>query len=113
MDSAVNFSPPAPDGATDIIIAVDPFTKWVEVGTVPDLKSHSVAEWFHREVICRYGVPAKVRTDQGREYMGEFSAYLRANGIQHSLIAANNPRANGQVERYVRSVKTGIRMFLG
>ena len=70
LDSAVNFTPPAPDGATDVILAVDPFTKWVEVGTVPSLNSHEVAEWFHREVVCRYGVPARVRTDQGREYLG-------------------------------------------
>ena len=70
LDSAVNFVPPAPDGATDVILAVDPFSKWVEIGTVPTLNSHEVAEWFHREVVCRYGVPARVRTDQGREYRG-------------------------------------------
>ncbi len=63
LDSAVNFTPPAPDGATDVILAVDPFSKWVEIGTVPTLNSHEVAEWFHREVVCRYGVPARVRTD--------------------------------------------------
>ena len=113
LDSAVNFTPPAPDGATDVILAVDPFTKWVEIGTVPTLNSHEVAEWFHREVVCRYGVPARVRTDQGREYMGAFDAYLRANGIRHNLIATNNPRANGQVERYVRTMKSGIRTFMG
>ena len=45
--------------------------------------------------------------------MGSFDTYLRANGIRHSLIAANNPRANGQVERYVRTLKAGIRTFLG
>ena len=95
LDTAVNFSPPAPDGATDVVLAVDPFSKWVEMGTVPTLNSHEVAEWFHREVVCRYGVPARVRTDQGMEYRGQFSAYLRANGIVHSLIATNNPRANG------------------
>ena len=66
----MNFTPPAPDGATDVILAVDPFTKWVEVGTVPSLNSHEVAEWFPREVVCWYGVPARVRTDQGREYLG-------------------------------------------
>ena len=96
-----------------MVLAVDPFSKWVEIGTVPTLNSHEVAEWFHREVVCRYGVPARVRTDQGCEYRGQFSTYLRANGIVHSLIATNNPRANGQVERYVRTMKAGIRTFLG
>ena len=84
-----------PDHFDDIILAIDPFTKWVEIGTVPTLNSHEVAEWFHREVVCRYGVPARVQTDKGREYCGEFDRYLRSNGIGHSLIATNNPRANG------------------
>ncbi len=33
--------------------------------------------------------------------------------MAHSLIATNNPRANGQVERYVRTLKEGIRTFMG
>ena len=27
LDTAVKFTPPAPDGATDVVLAVDPFSK--------------------------------------------------------------------------------------
>ena len=47
IDTAVGFSPPAPDGATDVLVAVDPFSKWVEIGTVRTLNSHETAEWLH------------------------------------------------------------------
>ncbi len=50
-----------------------------------------------------------MRSDKGTEFMGEFDAYLQSNGIQHCRIATNNPRANGAVERQIRSVQAGIR----
>lgn len=86
-------------------MAVDPFSKWVEIGTVRTLNSHETAEWLHQHVVCRYGLPATVRTDQGVEYRGEFDRYCLANGICHRCIATMHPRANGQVERYMRTLK--------
>ena len=40
-----------------VVVAVDCFSKWCEIGLV---KSHSAAdvwEWFYQNIICRYGVP--------------------------------------------------------
>ena len=66
----------APNGATHIVVAVDTFTKWVEARTVPMKKSTEMAIWFHSEVVCRYGIPAIVRSDRGTEYSGAFDTYL-------------------------------------
>ena len=100
--------PPSPRGEQHVIVAVDCFTKWVEVGILPSLDSHSTAQWFHDQVICRYGVPGLVRTDRGHEYLGEFNAYLTRLGISHRLITTMNPRANGQIERYNRTLEAGL-----
>ena len=85
----------APGGAKHLIVAIDCFTKWVEVGILPTLDSHATAAWFHSTIVCRYGVPGIVRSDHGREYMGEFDAYMMRLGISHRIIATRNPRANG------------------
>lgn len=95
IDSIGPFKPPAPDGADHIIIAVDPFTKWVEAGTVPNKNSFETAAWFHKEIVCRYGLPSVVRSDRGTEYAGMFDGYLKGQGIIHRRIATMNPRANG------------------
>lgn len=99
VDTIVRLTPSAPDGSQDVVVAVDPFTRWVEVGRVPNLDSHQTALWFHEQIVCRYGVPVVVRSDRGTEYRGEFDAYLRRQGIQHRLISTAHPRANGLVER--------------
>ena len=95
IDTITNQSPPAPDGSTSILVCVDVTTKWAEVGTIPVLDSHHTAQWFHANVVCRYGVPQLVRSDQGTEYQGDFHNYLLSLGVCHRPIATMNPRANG------------------
>lgn len=56
-------------------------------------------------------MPAVVRSDRGPEYRGAFDKYLREAGVEHRLISTMHPRANGIVERQVRSVKAGLRRF--
>ncbi len=68
----MGLTPMAPDGAEDVIVAVDPYSKWVELGRLPKLNSHETAQFFHSEIVCRYGVPRAVRSDRGTEYAGRF-----------------------------------------
>ena len=70
MDSAVRLTPPTKYGENYLVVAVDVFTKWVEIGLLRELDSLSVTNWFHTEIICRFGTPYCIRTDNGREYMG-------------------------------------------
>jgi Integrase core domain len=83
------------DGAQHIVIAIDPFSKWIEGGVVPNLKADTITTWFHDNVVCRYGVPQWVRTDRGSEFKADFEAYCASSGIIIRKISANNPRANG------------------
>ena len=81
-------SPPAPDGARNILVVVDTFTKWVEIGTVQWLDSIHVTMWFHANIVCRYGLLGLVHTDGGVEYKGDFKAYLCDAGMRHRVISA-------------------------
>ena len=87
------------------------FCKWPELGKVVRLDSGEVTRWFHCNIVCRYGLPAMVRTDQGQEFSGEFSAYLKAHGILHRRISTRNPRANGQIERYNHTIEAMLQKF--
>ena len=111
VDTIVRLHPPAPNGAQDVIVAIDPVTRWVELGSVPHLMSHEVALWFHAEIVCRYGLPVVVQTDKGSEYKGEFDMYMRRNGVKHRFTATLNPRANGLVERVNRVIKSALCRF--
>ena len=68
LDSIVNLAPATPSGAQNVIVAVDPYSKWVEASPVDNLTSHEAANWLHSQIVCRYGVPYCIRTDRGVEY---------------------------------------------
>lgn len=95
VDCIPRVSPASPSGACDIIVAICVFTKWVEIGLLSHLSSKATTTWFHETIVCRFGVPAAIRTDRGSEFRGEFDAYLSRAGIEHRRIATRNPRANG------------------
>ena len=63
-------------------------------------------------MVCRYGVPVAVRADRGREFAGEFAAYLESIGTVLSVVSTAHPRANGQVERYNAFIKAGFRRMM-
>ena len=62
--------PPGPEGQKYILVCVDPFSKWVELGALPDKTAESCADFFYTNVVARYGIPRLVRSDNGGEFQG-------------------------------------------
>ena len=63
IDLVTKLQPPGKHGETTLVVAVCPFSKWVEAAPLEDKSSHSVATWFHSQVVCRFGVPWGIRMD--------------------------------------------------
>ena len=95
LDSIVRMKPRAPDGSQDILSGLCVLCKWPELGKVVHLDSGEVICWFYCNMVCCYGLPSMVRTNQGQEFSGEFSAYLKVHSILHWCISTCNPCANG------------------
>lgn len=62
--------PTTPDGYSHMLIAVDVFSKWVEL--FPMKSKSAVEAWtvLYENVFVRYGLPLELRTDRGREFAG-------------------------------------------
>ena len=48
-------------------VAVDKFTKWPEVEAVRKVTAQSAVKFF-KELVCRFGVPNRVITDNGTQF---------------------------------------------
>ena len=68
IDTIVKLTPAAPYGSQNILVAINPFTRWVEIGKIPHLNSHEAIVWFRRNITCRYGLPYMVHSDRGTEF---------------------------------------------
>jgi hypothetical protein len=66
-----------------ILVAVDHYSKWCEAKAVVDHGAKTVAKFLEDDVICRYGVPKFVLTDNGGEWAAEFDVMCKDYSIQH------------------------------
>ena len=101
--------PKAPGGYEYLFVAVDKFTKWIEVHP---MKKHSAAEAvkFIQNIIYRFGVMSKIITDLGTTFTGDaFWDFRESTGIEVRYASVAHPRSNGQAERANAMVLDGLR----
>ncbi|XP_077222030.1 uncharacterized protein LOC143855863 [Tasmannia lanceolata] len=56
-----------------ILVAIDYFTKWIEAASYASLTSASVAKFIKANIICRYGVPHELISDNGSHFKKEWA----------------------------------------
>jgi hypothetical protein len=90
--------PTAPGGFNRVLVAIDKFTKWIEVKPVTCPKADRVLD-FLDELVHRYGLPHRIITDLGFNFNNhQFLEYWENSGIDVRYVSVDHPRANGQVE---------------
>ena len=63
-------------------------------------------------VFCEYGTPRIIQSDNGSEFVNQLiQALTTIYGIDHRLITAYNPRANGGVERANKETSRSLKKF--
>lgn len=87
-----------------ILAIIDSFTKFIYIKPVRNCKSKTSIAVFE-EYFSIFGVPRRLITDRGTSFTSrEFTNFVKEKGICHILNAVATPRANGQIERYNRSI---------
>ncbi len=108
---ALNTASPLPEtkaGNKYILVAVDHYSKWCEAKAVADHEAKTTARFLEDDLICRYGVPKYVMTDNGGEWGAEFETMCRDYAIHHQRTAPRWPQCNGMAERMIKTLKHGI-----
>jgi hypothetical protein len=90
-----------------VVVMIEHFSKWKELVPIPEKTSHHTAAAL-RGVLCRYGAPAEVLTDQGKEFQGEFTELLTKFLIDHCLTSRDHPQSDGLAERMVQTIKEAL-----
>jgi hypothetical protein len=64
-----------------ILVAIDHYSKWCEAKAVADHGAKTAAKCLEDDLICRYGVPRFVLTDNGGEWGAEFDVMCKDYAI--------------------------------
>lgn len=95
-----------------MLVAVDDFSRLTLLIMLPNLESKTVRDAVMDRIISVYGRPRRIRTDRGREFLGDFKEMLETLGIEHLLTRPISPWTNGRAERMVRTVKSSIKRIM-
>ena len=82
-----------------LIVAVDYFTKWIEAKPLATITAQQVQQFVWKDIICRYGVPHTIITNNGRQFIDkELAKFYIGLGITHITSFVEHPQTNGQAE---------------
>ncbi|KAL5574856.1 hypothetical protein UlMin_016555 [Ulmus minor] len=91
--------PTAPGQRVYMLAVTDYFTKWIEAEAFHQVRDREVKNFIWKNVICRFGVPKEIVTDNGSQFIShEFQDFCREWGIKLNYSTPRYPQANGQAE---------------
>jgi hypothetical protein len=99
----------APGGYTHLLVAIDKFSKWVDVRPITNLRAEQAVTFF-TDIVYRFGMPNSIITDNGSQFTGrKFLEFCNKYHIRMGWAAVAHPQTNGQVERANGMILQGLK----
>ncbi|XP_005097069.1 uncharacterized protein K02A2.6-like [Aplysia californica] len=100
---SADFAGPFPSGEL-LLIVIDDYSRFPEVQIVNSTSARTAIPKL-MEMFSRFGTPSVLKTDNGAPFnSGEFAAFAKKLGFKHRKITPLWPEANGEAERFVRTL---------
>jgi hypothetical protein len=91
---------PAQGKYTFTVVAVEYFTKWIEVKPLTNVSSASIKKLYWQNIICHYGVPRHITVDNAKYYDNSmFKDFYEHIGMKVAFTSVYHPQSNIAVER--------------
>lgn len=88
-----------------VLLLIDDYSRFPFVEPVSSTAANAVIPKLD-QLFATFGTPRVVRTDNGPPFNGdEFAKFAQILGFKHRKVTPFWPRANGEVERFVKTVK--------
>ncbi|XXG47534.1 hypothetical protein AAC387_Pa02g2168 [Persea americana] len=105
MDIIGPISPPSSKGHRFIFAATDYLSKWSEAFAFSEMKTSSVLQFLHTNVICRFGIPKRFIHDNGPQFRDHrFYRFCDKYKIQSCPSTPYNSAVNGLAEAFNKTL---------
>ncbi|KAL0194612.1 hypothetical protein M9458_008184, partial [Cirrhinus mrigala] len=109
---AVDFTvlEPSSSGLENVLVMTDVFTKYTLWVPTRDQRAETVAQVLVVEWFCKFGVPGRIHSDQGRNFESSLIQQLCSlYKVEKSRTTPYHPAGNGQCERFNRTLHNLLR----
>jgi hypothetical protein len=89
-----------------VLCITDAFTKYAVGTAIASKDAEMVADAIYKEWFLKFGIPAQIHTDGGKEFVNKLSAELfQLLNVSHTKTSPAHPQCNAQVEVFNKTVK--------
>jgi len=82
-----------------LVVAIEYYTKWIEVEPIAQITSHKVQRFVWKIIVCQFGIPRRLvsnnDTQLASQQLGKLCLELN---IKQVFTSVEHPQTNGQVE---------------
>ncbi|XP_072076500.1 uncharacterized protein [Arachis hypogaea] len=106
--------PTAPGQVKFLLVCIDYFSKWIEAQPLARITVEKVQSFLWKNIICRYGIPGELITDNGRQFTdSKLASFLQNFHVKHHFSSVEHPQTNGQAEVANRIILMALKKKLG
>lgn len=92
-------------GIENVLVVTDHFSRFAQAYPTKDQKAVTVAKVLWKNFFCRFGFPARLHADQGRNFESTVVKELcKLMGITRTHTSPYHPQGNGTTERFNRTL---------
>ena len=97
-----------------ILVVSDRYSKLVRTVPLQKFTAAHIAQAFVQHWVFVYGPPVRLLSDNGTQFTARFFQNIcRILGIRNVFTTTYHPQANGQVERFNRTLTSALRKYVG
>ena len=105
--------PKVPNGHRFILVAINYFTKWVDAVSCASVTRSVVIRFIKKEIICRYGLPRKIITDNATNLNNKMVKEMCEDfKIKHHNSTPYRPKMKGAVEATNKNIKKIVQKMI-
>ncbi|RDX76295.1 Gypsy retrotransposon integrase-like protein 1, partial [Mucuna pruriens] len=113
LDMIGLIEPKASNGHRFILVAIDYFTKWVEVASYANVTKSMVTKFIKKDIICCYGLPVCIIMDNGTNLNNKMMTELCEQfKIKHHNSTPHCPKMNKAIEVANKNIKKIIQKMV-